>query len=434
MNLQDWESSKKFNSLMFGIKTFFKNAILYPTYLYPNLTKDDFPEFGTPKLQIYSKIYGLKNLFARYKNSSRLDQLFTYPHDVAINVWRSLLPYSPNHLGNWSIKNVLPDQESASIERDLIHMMIDLYHGNQLSTEGYMTSGATEGNIYAAWLGRKFLEKQSIKQDQICLLKTSLTHYSIEKAADICALPTKITPMNEKTWGMDPKSFNRTITKLHKEGYRGFLIPLTLGYTTTGTADPVNKICLQMNAVSKKLHVVFYAWIDAALNGLIEPFLNDSFTPFSDKYIYAFVTDFHKFGFAPIPSGLILYRKKLRSLIEKPIPYLEQKDNTLLGSRPGVAPVACWAIIHALGKNGFKKIIAKNTKTMHAFINAVSAGSSIKIIARQNSLHCALVVKKRDMHCILLEKKFGLHFRPTTLVFSNRTRSIYIAKAFFVNA
>ena len=113
--------------------------------------------------------------------------------------------------------------------------------------------------------------------------------------------------------------------------------------------------------IRKSLKVEFFLWIDAAFNGLVEPFLNSNFTPFKNAQIQTFSTDFHKYGFVPMPSGLILYRKSLRKLIERPIDYLKEKDNTLLGSRSGISPVGCWNVINALGKVGFKKIIIEES-------------------------------------------------------------------------
>jgi len=360
-----------------------------------------------------------------------LSHLVTFPEKIAIKVWQKILPYNPNNLGNWSIKEIKPDQETSVIERELIWQMIDLYGGSKNDLEGYVTSGGTESNIFSSWLGRKFFESKNIKKEKIILVKTSLTHYSIEKAADIIGVETFITPLNEEDWKMDVNGLEKSIRELKKQGYKGFLMPLTLGYTLTGTFDPFEEICGVMRRLKKDFQdIEFFLWLDAAINGLIEPFLNESFKPFKHPEIKTFLTDFHKFGFTPIPAGIILYRKELRELIEKQIDYLSEKDNTLLGTRSGIAPVACWAIINYLGKNGFKKIILKRIKKKDDFIKENKDIKGIDFISCSHNLNCGILVKKsfRDKKWV---KKAGLNFREIEVKFVHSKRKLLMSKAFF---
>lgn len=417
---------------MFGVKTFIKKNILYPQFLFPK-EPDKFPNKPTSSIRIKARLWGLLNKVKDQKKHTGLGALLTYPKKQAINVWKMLLPYNPNNLGNWSIREVDPNQETAKIERELIWKMVDLYHGDKDKLEGYVTSGGTEANIFSAWIGRKFLEKRGIRKENICLLKTSLTHYSIEKAADIVNVPTYIISLNEKTWAMDLSSFEETVKKMNKKGYRGFMLPLTLGYTLTGTVDPYEEICKRIRILKKRFKIEFFVWIDAALNGLIEPFVNNNFSPFSYTEIQTFLTDFHKFGFTPIPSGIILYRKKLRKLIEKPIDYLDLKDNTLLGSRSGIAPVACWVVIHSFGKKGFKELIDRKRNKMLEFLKKYQNRKSLEFIINTRSLSLGIIKKKaKSLDSNELSKRYGLDFKKTKILMAGKTKNILIAKMFFL--
>lgn len=54
---------------------------------------------------------------------------------------------------------------------------------------------------------------------------------------------------------------------------KAFLLPLTLGYTITGTDDDVKKICQIMTDFRKKHNDVdFFIWIDAAFSGISKIF------------------------------------------------------------------------------------------------------------------------------------------------------------------
>ncbi|MCL4338899.1 pyridoxal-dependent decarboxylase [Patescibacteria group bacterium] len=412
---------------MFAIKTYIKNNILYPK------RNNKFPDRPVSKIKIKAGLWGILNKVKNQKKYTGYGHLVTYPEKVAANAWKMLLPYNPNNLGNWSIKNLEPNHETAKVERDLILQMIDLYHGNKNELEGYVTTGGTEANIFSAWLGIKYIEKRGIERDKICLIKTSLTHYSIEKAADIVGVPTFIVPLNDKTWNMDAWGFEKEVENSIKKGKKGFLVPLTLGYTVTGTNDPIKKISRSIEKIKKKHRVEFFIWFDAALNGLIEPFLNNEFKPFSFCEIQTFLTDFHKFGFTPLPAGIILYRKELRQLIEKPITYLEEKDNTLLGSRSGIAPVACWAIINLWGKNGFKRKIYENLKYKYQFINKIKNNQNLQIITNDNSLTCAIVVENKSYKFKWLSEVYGLNFKSENILFNSGKKNILRAKIHFLN-
>lgn len=419
---------------MFGLKIYIKKNILYPHFLFPN-DRNKFPEKPVSKWKIQARLFGLINILKENKKHSARDNLFTYPHTISIKVWQKMLPFNPNNSGNWTTNEMLPQSETQKIEKELIHKMIDLYGGQKEKLEGYVTSGATESNIFSAWLGRKFLEKKGIKIEKICLLKTNLTHYSIEKAADIIGVKTIVIGLNEITWGMDVKSLINNINILTNEGYRGFLICFTDGYTATGTKDNFEELCCAIKKIKKRIkNINFFLWIDAALNGLIEPFVNNKYKPFGKTEIQTFLTDFHKFGFTPLPSGIILYRKELRKLIEKPIDYLRQKDNTLLGSRSGIAPVVCWTIVEKLGKQGFRKIILKNKKMMNNFITKYSRiyNNKLKFVFNTRSLSCGIIIKNKGFNLKNIENKHGIKFRRMKLKFMGKYREILLAKIFFI--
>lgn len=417
---------------MFGIKTYIKNKLYYPDFLFPKMK--GFPEFSTSGLSIFARIYATELRLKNQKKHSGIENLITYPNKIAAFVWRKLLPYNPNNLGNWSIKGIVPNIETALIEKELIEKIVSLYRGQNENLEGYVTSGATESNIFSCWLARKYLEKK-VPNGKICLIKTGLAHYSIAKSASIVGVESFETPLNDDTWSMDVENLRKTIKNLAKKGYKGFIIPLTLGYTVTGKSDAYISICNQISVLQKKSGLEFFVFIDAALNGFVEPFLNTKFSPFSHPIIQTFLTDFHKFGFVPYPAGLVLYRGRLRSLIEKPTGYLEENDNTLLGSRSGISAVACWAVIHKLGKSGFRDLVRSNLKEKGKFIKTLGQISpDIRIITDPNSLGLGIMFNgiEGGKLPVKVEKKYGLYQSRLSLLFLNGYKKICIYKFFFL--
>jgi len=417
-----------------GLKTLTKkitNRIIYPRFLYPSTAPNEFPNNQTFKLQINARLFGVKNELKNHNFAFNLGSLCTPPHPVATKVYQSFLKYNPNHLGNWSYKE--PGQGTERLEYEVIKKMIDLYHAPKEGIEGYVTSGGTEGNIYSLWLGRLCLEKLCTK-GTICLLRTSLSHYSIRKAGNICNIPQFLTPLNSQEWNIDAKSLSKKVKELYKIGYRGFLLPLTVGYTTTGTQDNIQEITKIIKKLEKELkNTNFYIWIDAALNGLIEPFINESFQPFTSSLIQTLVVDFHKFGMVPYPAGIVLYRRNLRKAAEQDINYLEEKDSTLLGSRQGASAVAIWAMIHYLGRSGYRKMALEQLKNKNYFIkNIQDIFPKAEIISHRNSPSCGVIFHslKNQKLPRALEDKYWLYPGLMNLKFESNIKKRQIIYKF----
>jgi glutamate/tyrosine decarboxylase-like PLP-dependent enzyme len=391
-----------------------------------------FPDNAVSPLKLKSALFWLTKRLQSQRENLGLSDLAPRVDKTQVKLWQALLPYNPNNLGNWSTKKASPAHETALFEREVIAQMADLYQAKKKNLEGYITSGATEANIFCAWLGREYLVKAQIPRDKICLLQTSLTHYSVAKAARLIGVDVNILPLNLDTWGMDADSLPAKIAALKKKGYQGFLLPLTLGYTLTGTTDPYDQVCRVIKKLKKKQKIEIFVWIDAAFNGLIEPFLNQKFSPFSFTEIQAMAVDFHKFGIIPIPAGLVLYRGKLRTLIEKPIDYLKQKDNTLLGTRSGIAAVGCWLMIHSLGKKGLRKIVLQRQAQMQLFVKKNESRNDIKFILSKRSLNCGIMVTRRSAKVADFSNEYGLDFRKSAVEFVEGKKTLLISKSFFV--
>lgn len=410
------------------------NLWRHPIFAYPRIPYNIFPETSIPTWQIVARLRGVHTELFNRPVHNNLGSLYGLPHPFALRVYRQFLDQNPNHLGNWSNK---PSQEpTQQLEYEVVQKLITLSGGKQKTTEGYITTGGTEANIFVTWLGRACLE-QYIKSNNICLIYTSLTHYSVTKAARICNVPHYLTPLNPTTWSMHATGLINTITSLYKRGFRGFLLPLTMGYTSTGTRDDIPSILHIVKRLQKKhVDIHFFIWVDAAFNGLIEPFGPEQFTPMASPYIQAHVVDFHKFGQVPYPSGVILYRKKLRRLIEKPIDYLEEKDSTLLGSRTGIPAVCIWAMMLYRGKNGYRKIVQIQKKNKTYFISQLKhILPKVEIITHDQSLSCGVVFHslKNQRLSKMIEEKYWLHPGDTKILWHpHREQTITIYKVFFL--
>ena len=319
-----------------------------------------FPQRKQGFFQIFSPLRWLTAQLREFRRNIGLGHVMSYPSHWAAAVWRLLIVFNPGNLGNWSIRGKKINNVTGKFEWSVLQMMLDLYRvKNKKNWEGYFTSGTTEANIYLAWLGRRRLQEQGIALEKIGLLRNSLTHYSLTKAADVVGVKDFELPIGNDWEGFDLSSLLYEVKKLKKKGYQGFLIPLTLGFTLSGTDDDIDEIIGNLSQWGKKNKVQFFFWIDAALAGLVRPFVDDDFQPLNNPHISGMAVDFHKYGRVPLPAGLVFYRNNLRKLIEKPIAYLTEADSTLLGSRTGVSPVAVWAELMTSGRRDYQLQIGR---------------------------------------------------------------------------
>ncbi|MCL4199883.1 hypothetical protein KJZ67_00900 [Patescibacteria group bacterium] len=420
-----------------SIAVFFQKVVRQfgnPSLLYKRINDTRFPEKPILQILIWAKMRGLTTEFHDRKITYNLGSLYTLPHPIASDAYKKYISSNPGNLGSWSDKKGI--SSTQKIESEIIHKLIDLFHGKHNSVAGYVTSGGTEGNIFSVWLGRSYLQKKYPVR-RICLLQTSLTHYSIRKAASICNIETYTIPLHPKKWNIDTDRIQATIKRLYDKGYRGFIIPVTIGYTSTGTSDDVELITQELIRI-KKIYsdTDMYLWIDAALNGLVEPFINPSFHPFSYPLVHAIVLDFHKFGLVPFGAGIVLYKNTLRQYIEKPIDYLSETDTTLLGSRSGVPAISIWMMIHSLGKTGYTNLVRAQINNKNMLIKYVTGKSdSFEFITSDNSVSCGIIYNHNGKNRLpaWLETKYDLYPGKTKLQFSGSiSKEKIIYKCFFL--
>ncbi|EMR73067.1 PLP-dependent enzyme, glutamate decarboxylase [Thermoplasmatales archaeon SCGC AB-539-N05] len=125
-----------------------------------------------------------------------------------------------------------------------------------------------------------------------------------------------------------------------------------------GTIDDIPAL----SETCKDEHVFLH--IDAAFGGFVIPFLKElgfDVPDFDFKLdgVDSIEIDAHKMGCSVIPMGTLLIRNKhwLEEInVESPCVSTE-KQTSILGTRPGAAVAAAYAVMNYLGKEGYKKIV-----------------------------------------------------------------------------
>lgn len=352
-----------------------------------------------------------------------------FTHPISRKIIKQIIAFNPNNLGNWSQEK--PFHISGLLEKKAIEQIKNLLNKKNDSLGGYITSGGTEANIFMTWLAKKSIKKK-LTINKILLLKTSLTHYSINKAADINELETTNVSLSSKSWGIDLEALEKKIIENYQKGKRGFIIPLTVGYTITGSDDPIKEVNdLLIKIKKEKKDIEFFCWIDAAFSGVIKLFNETGFNPFSYKNIYGYITDFHKFPSFPYPSGVVIYRKKLVKNIEKKVEYIERNDTTVLGSRSGIMAIMTWYSLNLIGKNGFRKMINESLKQKEKYlVKLKKLIPNIKIITSQESVQAGVLAKNKNERNLL--EKMDLKPVKQKILIDGKNKNIVIYKLYFL--
>jgi glutamate/tyrosine decarboxylase-like PLP-dependent enzyme/ubiquinone/menaquinone biosynthesis C-methylase UbiE len=331
----------------------------------------------------------------------RLGFAMTKPYSESLNAITKFINKNNNNVGIHTSGN-----QKLTGTRRLEQQSVN-WLGNLLgdfSSDGYITSGGTEGNLMGAWIGREKLRANGYKK--IVLLISPLTHISLTKATRILDIGTKTIPV-DKNYSIDISELLKMVGNLKNN--EGAILGLTAGYYSTGTSDNIPKICKVIEKLGKDN---LYVHIDAAFGGFVYPFTDPSFEfDFRNKMVSSITVDPHKMGLMPYSCGVFLCRKGLLNYIEDENIHAGVADKTLIGSRPGATAAALWSTIASLGYSGYKKVIddcVENKKYLIDKLKKLDKKLSIKSEDNINNFAVNFSIFKDGLLPKYIETKYRL--------------------------
>jgi tyrosine decarboxylase/aspartate 1-decarboxylase len=261
---------------------------------------------------------------------------------------------NPNHIGC----HTLGTSEKAfkgtqEMEREVLDVLaVDVFKATPKSYDGYISPGGTEANIQAIWMYRNYFSYNlGANPQEIAILASEDTHYSIPKAANLLMLDWLKVPVDFHTREIDTFQLENIIIKAKEKGKKYFIVISNMGTTMFGAIDNPNDYV----QILEKHHLIYKIHIDAAYGGFIYPFSNnETELNFENPKISSVTIDAHKMLQAPYGTGIFLCRKGLiENVLTKEAEYVEGMDLTLCGSRSGSNAVAVWMILFTYGPFGW---------------------------------------------------------------------------------
>jgi tyrosine decarboxylase/aspartate 1-decarboxylase len=176
-------------------------------------------------------------------------------------------------------------------------------------------------------------------------------HFSFQKIASLIGMKLVEIPLT-KDYTINLSQLKKKITT------RTAAVIGLAGSTELGVIDPlpeINEICLDN-------HLFFH--VDAAFGGFVIPFLKDLGYRAPDfdfrlKGVSSISIDSHKMGYATIPLGTLMIRKKQwLETISVASPYISsEKQAGVLGTRSGAPVAAAYAVSRYLGYSGYREVV-----------------------------------------------------------------------------
>lgn len=250
------------------------------------------------------------------------------------------LRFSLNNVGD-PFADSFYRENTFAFEREVIAFFQQHLRAAPNDTWGYMTAGGTEGNLYGLYLARELFPDGVVYYSEH-------THYSVAKVVRVLGARS-IMIRGRDDGQIDYDDLHETL-KLHRDVPP--ILLANIGTTMHGAVDDLDRI----HAILKDLAITRrYIHADAALSGMILPWVPDP-QPFGfDAGIDSIAVSGHKFIGAPMPCGVVLARRHHVDRVARSVEYVGCMDTTIAGSRNALAPLILWTALQRRGAAGLRQ-------------------------------------------------------------------------------
>ena len=258
------------------------------------------------------------------------------------------LQYSANNVGD-PFQGTNFRINTHDIEREVIADFAGLMHLEPEHAWGYVTSGGTEGNMYGLYIGRELYPDGTVYFSQD-------THYSVVKLLRLLNMRS-VMIRSQQNGEMDYDDLRESL-RVNPDS--SAIIVANIGTTMKGAVDNLDNI----REILERLKVrESYIHADAALSGMVLPFVSDPQPHGFDAGVDSIAVSGHKVIGSPVPCGVVLTRKDYVARIARSIEYVGVLDTTIPGSRSALSPLIIWHALQSRGAKGFQELAERMLDT-----------------------------------------------------------------------
>ena len=286
----------------------------------------------------------LDSLLSKFEEMS--SRFVGYPcnQDFDYSALLPFLAYTANNVGD-PFHDSNFQVNTHEMEREVIGFFADLMRLPRDEAWGYVTSGGTEGNMYGLYMGRETFPNGVVYFSQD-------THYSVVKILRVLKA-RNIMIKSQDNGEIDYDDLRETI-RINRDVPVIFMA--NIGTTMKGAVDDVSKV---RDILDDLAIVDSYIHADAALSGMILPFVDEPQPYGFDEGFDSVAISGHKMIGSPLPCGVALTRREYVARIARSIEYVGVLDTTLTGSRNALTPLMMWYALRTRGLEGFREMVTE---------------------------------------------------------------------------
>lgn len=256
------------------------------------------------------------------------------------------------------------------MEREVVGFVRELLGGDD-DAVGTVTTGGTESCLLAVKTARDlWVEAGGVGRPR--LLAPVTAHAAFQKAAHYFGLELDLVPVL-------PSGAVAADSIIGRMGADVALVVVSAPSYAHAALDPIQEVAAAAFARGISCHV------DACIGGLILPFWpNLPAWNLSVPGVTSMSADLHKFGYAPKGVSVLLHstrdRHRAQYFATTRWPGYPVVNSTMLGSKSAAPLAAAWAIISALGVDGFSALAESCRQATNALIATVSAIDGLVVL------------------------------------------------------
>jgi sphinganine-1-phosphate aldolase len=273
----------------------------------------------------------------------------------------------------------------AVLERELLGFMRELLHGEGSGADavvGTVTTGGTESCLLAVKTARDVWAAGAWSQAHPGttprLVAPSTAHAAFHKAAHYLGLALDLVPVDSD----GRVSVEAMASRLADDVA---LVVVSAPSYPFATLDPVEAVAALCVEHGLALHV------DACVGGLVLPFWPNTgraepLPPwdFRVRGVTSMSADLHKFGYAPKGVSVVLQRGRDRQRVQyfatTRWPGYPVVNPTILGSKSAGPLAAAWAIVQALGAEGFGELATSMDRSTAAVAAEIGRIEGLRVV------------------------------------------------------
>lgn len=331
-----------------------------------------FPERGTSKDDLVATMEKYRRTDGDAKNARLFSLVYaTRPDvtDVAKDAYTRF--FSENALNPMAFPSL------RRFESEVLGMAADLFHGPS-GTAGSMSSGGSESLLLAVKTARDWArtKRPDVKQPEMLLPVTA--HPALLKAAHMCSVKPVLVPM-KSDFTADVDAARRLFT------HQTILVVGSAPQYPHGVVDPIEELAALADSNGVLCHV------DACIGGFMLPWVEKlgHAVPkwdFRVKGVTSISADLHKYGYAAKGASVVMYRstalRRFQHFVHADWPGGLFGSPSVLGTRPGGAIAAAWAVMTYLGAEGYLDLAKKAMSATKKLAQGIDETPGLKILGR----------------------------------------------------